>query len=137
MKRIILVCGKITGISPVDGQTVNVRIETTTIATKVNGEWNGKSIKKDNLIIPYSGPVRLSKKELEEFALPPDVSQTDYGIGVATGNLFYGDNIGAYIQTDTTIDANENEHLIVEKVLISLSDQSPKYLHEFQKDAYR
>lgn len=129
--KIIKLTGKITGIAPVDAGSVNVRMKTETMVTQMNNTWQKTTPLKQEIILPYQGPARVSSKELEQLLLPDTMTENYYGIGANISDLFVDDEIEAYIQGHISIDASDNRHLIVNHVIINKTGKQPLSLQEF------
>ena len=124
--KIIKLTGKIRGIAPIDSHSVNVCIITTTASTLNNSVWQ-TSPYKDEIVLPYQGPAHVSAKELKELALTSDT----YGVGTNISNLFEDDEVEVYVMADIKIDASDNQHLIVNHVILINKSKKPKTLSEF------
>jgi len=137
MKTIIKLYGKITGIAPLDQNSVNVRMSCYGVKIKRQQQWQELLTKQSlpqTIVIPYQGPVHLSQKETEEFSISSENVQNIYGTGANISDLFINDEIEVYLRRSVNLDCCNQEHVIVDQVIISPVKAKPKDLLTFIRE---
>ena len=135
MEKIIKLKGTIVGIAYEDPSRVNIKLECKEYACKERKSLQygePENISKDKYItIPYLGPVRLDSSKYNDFVFSDSVQRTHQGIGALISDLFVEDEVEVYAHCHSVVSTNDNEHLILDEVIISTTTPRPLAFAEF------